>query len=137
MSYLERLPYSDVVSKSKVVISGGTNTLITRVPWQPGSNKTYHLRKVQATTPTNVSGMGNANVVTFWDQDLSSATPSVRGNASTGALLTINNVGSLLSGAASTISLGLNECPRVRFEAGITVQATAPNTSIILELEMY
>lgn len=81
--------------------------------------------------------MGNGNIVTLWDQDLSSATPSVRGNASTGALLTLNNVGSILSGAASSLTLGLNECPRIRFEAGITAQATAPNTSIILELEMY
>jgi len=137
MSYLERLPYSDIVTKSKVIISGATNTLITRVPWQPGAAKTYHLRKVQVTTPTTTSGTGNANIVTLWDQDLSSATPSTRGNASTGALLTINNVGAMLSGAAASVSLGLNECPRLRFEAGITAQATSPNTSIILELEMY
>lgn len=135
MSFLERLPYSDVVSKSKVIISGATNTLITRVPWQPGSNKTYHLRKVQATIPSNASG-SLASVVTLWDQDLSSATPSTRGNASTGALLTINNVGSI-SGASATVALGLNECPRIRFEAGITAQSTSPNTSIVLELEMY
>ena len=137
MSYQERLPYSDVVSKSKVVISGLTNTLLTRVPWQPGSNKTYHLRKIQVTTPAVTSGTGNANTVTLWDQDLSSATPAVRGNASTGALLTINNMGAILSGAASTIALGLNECPRVRFEAGVTCQTISPNTSIVMELEMY
>jgi hypothetical protein len=83
---------------------------------------------------------GNGAIVTVWDQDLSSATPSVRGNASTGALLTIATV-SNISVSGGTVGqntvMGLNECPRVRFEAGITAQSTSPNTSIILELEMY
>ena len=133
MSFLERLPFSDVVSKSKVIVSGATNTLITRVPWQPGSQKTYHLRKIQVT-----AAAGSPSVVTLWDQDLSSATPSTRGNASNGALLTVNT-NPTTSGFSSSfpVNLGLNECPRIRFEAGITAQATNANTSVILELEMY
>lgn len=137
MSFLERLPYSDVVSKSKVITSASVNYLITRTPWQPGAAKAYHLRKVIVTTVAGSAVTGLGNTVTFWDQDLSSATPSTRGNASTGALLTINNATANLSGAAQTVVLGYNECPRIRFEAGVTAQATNINTAIMMELEMY
>lgn len=131
MSYLDRMPFSDVVAKSKVIISGATNTLITRVPWQPGSQKYYVVRKVTVDT-----AYGSGAVVTLWDQDLSSATPATRGNASTGALLTIATIAGA-SGYGYHATLGLNECPRQRFEAGITAQSTSPNTGITLELELH
>jgi hypothetical protein len=137
MSFNNRLPFSDVVSKGKVITSAAVTTLITRVPWQPGAQKTYHLRKVSITSTSGVSATSLGNIVTFWDQDLSSATPAVRGNASNLALLTINSVNTNASGGSATVTLGLNELPRQRFEAGICCQATNINTAVILELEMY
>ena len=137
MSFNNRMPFSDVVHKGRVITSAASTQMITRVPWQPGAQKTYHLRKVVITTVSGTAVTGLGNTVTFWDQDLSSATPATRGNASTGALLTINNVNTNLSGGAATTVLGLNELPRVRFEAGISCQAVNINTAIILELEMY
>ena len=136
MSYVQKEPFTDVVVKTKVILSGGINQMISRVPWQPGSQKYYTLRKVVATTPPGLSG-SVGSVVTLWDQDLSSATPAVRGNASTGALITLavqQGVG--LSGGSNTVVLGLNECPRERFEAGICAQASLVNTAIMLELEL-
>jgi hypothetical protein len=135
MSYNNRMPFSDIVSKARVITSAAVTQMITRVPWQPGAQKTYHLRKVTVTTPVTVPLA--SNTVTLWDQDLSSATPATRGNASTGALLTINNLGNGVSGATQTITLGLNELPRQRFEAGICCQAVSINTAVILELERY
>jgi hypothetical protein len=135
MSYNSRLPFSDIVAKSRVITSAASTQMITRVPWQPGSQKQYSLRKVVVSN-TSVSGFNN-NIITFWDQDLSSATPATRGNASTGALLTINTAATVSGNVSPTVILGLNELPRVRFEAGICCQAAGINTGIILELEMH
>lgn len=72
MSYDQRMPFSDVVAKSKVITSGAVTTLVTRAPWQPGSQHYYNLRKITASS--TASGVANS-VITLWDQDLSSATP--------------------------------------------------------------
>jgi hypothetical protein len=134
MSYNNRSPFSDVVAKSKVIVSGNTDTLITRVPWQPGANKYYNLRKIHISTQGALAATGTT--VVLWDKDLSSATPATRGNASTGALLTLSTL-SGVSGYGTNIMSSSESTPRIRFEAGVTAQATSPNTSIVLELELH
>jgi hypothetical protein len=132
MTYLDKLPFTDIVQKQKHITSASNDTMITRVPWQPGAQKYYTVRKVVATA---ISGAG-ISTLTLWDKDLSSTTPAVRGDASNGSLITLI-LNPNVSSVSNTMLISETQMPPVRFEAGITAQHTGLNAHVILELELH
>lgn len=131
MSYNNRRPFSAIVHKSKKIISGQVDFMITRAPWADPVNKYFVLRKARV---VNSQGSGVGDTV-FWDQDLSSATPTKRGSAG-GALYVVPGGNAPLSGVFSSASKeDIDNTPPVPFYAGITCRADI-NSYINLELEL-
>lgn len=98
--------------------------MITRAPWQTGSNKYYVINKLIVTNTTTAFGSGALSLA-IWDQDLSNTGPVARGS-SLGPLLTVP-ISSTVSGSVQGTSLnqmtvlGHDQLPAEYFQGGITV----------------
>lgn len=132
MSGLVKEPFTSVITKSKIVVSGIT-TMITRAPWP--NQQYYRLRKVDVATTDGAAISGQ--LIKFWDQDLSSTTTASVGSANSALFIVGGGVatGAVSGFTVTMLNKPMDACPRVPFYAGITTVAPAGAT-ITLELEV-
>lgn len=124
----DRRPFSmPVVKHNQNPISGGsTGYMITRAPWQTGSNKYYVIEKLIITNGA-VAASGLPTTLNIWDQDLSNTGPVARGS-SAGPLISLpipmqtnlSGIGSANT-APAAITIGRDALPQEYFQGGITV----------------
>lgn len=107
------------------VLTTTNDTQVCKAPWMNSKNGTLRLKKLII---TNAHATADATV-TFWDQDLDSATPGSYGSNAAGLL-------TLVVGAANLLVLGENECPEIQFIAGIAADTNTNNLHITAEVEI-
>lgn len=112
------------------IITTTDDTQVCKVPWMNGKNGTIRLKKLII---TNLHANTDATI-TFWDEDLDSATPGEYGSNSAG-LLTLM-VPSITDAPSNILILGENECPNIQFIAGIAVDTTAATVHVTAEVEI-
>lgn len=131
-------PFSmPVVKHNTQPISGSTTGfMITRAPWQTGSNKYYVLNKLVIANGSAVNS-GAPLFLNFWDQDLSNANPVARGSAlgplisvpipfnSSGAIGSFTGTasGQLIGPYVGPVVIGHDQLPAEYFQGGITIAA--------------
>lgn len=130
----DRRPFSMPVVKHNLnAISGGsTGYMITRAPWQTGSNKYYVINKLLITNTTTAFASGALSLA-IWDQDLSNTGPVARGS-SLGPLLTVPIVSQISGGNTVGVTnqitvLAHDQLPGEYFQGGITVIGVAGGTA--------
>src|SRR6186713_2914034 len=118
MSYNNRRPFTSIVHKGKRITSGATDFMITRAPWATPVNKYFVLRKVRVVN-SEPTASGSTDTV-FWDQDLSSTTPTKRGSAGGALFVVPGNATVGISGVFGTLAgnNGNETTPAIPFYAG-------------------
>jgi hypothetical protein len=108
------------------------DTQICKAPWMNSKAGTLRLKKMII---TNAHATDTATV-TFWDQDLDSATPGSYGSNAAG-LLTVQVAGitSTTTIPGNTLILGENECPNIQFIAGIAADTDKTTVHVTVEVE--
>lgn len=115
------------------VVTTTNDTQVCKAPWMNSKNGTLRLKKLII---TNAHATDTATV-TFWDQDLDSATPGSYGSNSAGLLtLQVPGITSTTTLQPNPLVLGENECPNIQFIAGIAVDTDKNNLYITAEVEI-
>lgn len=115
------------------IVTTTDDTQVCKAPWMNSKNGTLRLKKLIITN----THADTTATVTFWDQDLDSATPGSYGSNAAGLLtLQVPGITSTTTLTSNPLVLGENECPNIQFIAGIAVDTTANNLHITAEVEI-
>jgi hypothetical protein len=115
------------------IVTTTNDTQVCKAPWMNSKNGTLRLKKLII---TNTHASATATV-TFWDQDLDSATPGSYGSNAAGLLtLQVPGITSTTTLTPNPLVLGENECPNIQFIAGIAVDTDNNNLHITAEVEI-
>lgn len=116
-----------------VILSSTDDTQLCKAPWMNSKNGTLRLKKLII---TNLHADATATI-TFWDQDLDSATPGSYGSNAAGLLtVAVAGITSTTTIPGNTLVLGENECPNIQFIAGIAADTTATTVHVTAEVEI-
>jgi hypothetical protein len=113
--------YADTKSFTTKIVTPNTDTQIIFAPWR--AQRRYFVNKIVITNE------GAAAIVKLYDDDLSNATPPVRGNSGSAPLL------EFYVPTNTTIFVDERMCPKEFFISGIVGNSTIANVVITIEVK--
>jgi hypothetical protein len=111
--------YADTKSWTTKIVAANTDTQILIAPWR--AQRRYFVNKIIITNE------GAAAIVKLYDDDLSNATPPVRGNSGSAPLL------EFYVPTNTSLLVDERQCPKEFFISGIVGNSTIANVVVTIE----